>query len=112
MEVYIKWIKDGNIKGFVEMIDTDPFSEGLSLGSYFNSNVERDFSIEYLIIDADMQDNHGEETKKDFLLGLIQKVENLENTHILISSPSIESFIDTDDIYNYNEERYKDIKQK
>ncbi len=107
MEVYIKWIKDGNIKGFVEMIDTDPFSEGLSLGSYFNSNVERDFSIEYLIIDADMQDNHGEETKKDFLLGLIQKVENLENTHILISSPSIESFIDTDDIYNYNEERYK-----
>lgn len=111
-QIYIKWIKNADVVKFSMLLDEEleqGLNDGITLGSCYTAEPGIEFSTEYMIIDADMHDKLAGKTKQDFLKELISKIKKLDNSHILISSPSIESFIDEDDIYDYKDGKYKEM---
>lgn len=113
ISILIQWIKDGNITKFYEKLDSlfeDPYSDEISLQKVFCNDLNLEFSMEFILIDADMKDDIPKSTKKEFLLKLNELINKFDNTHLLISSPMIEGLFDSDDVYNYNSQYgYKKI---
>lgn len=110
INIYIKWIEDGSISVLNNKLDTEEFSDGINISAYYEINKNIEFSMEFIIIDADMKDHMKNGNKKDLIISLDKKIKNMDNTHLLISSPSIESLFDNQDKYSYNNQKsYKEI---
>lgn len=101
-DVYVKTIMDANIEKFYNLLISDEYANGVSLASYFDQSGEYEYAFEYIIIDADLKDKVSG-GKKELLLNLAAKVEKMENTTLLISSPQIEAISDTNELYKYEE---------
>lgn len=110
--IVVKWINNGDVLNFINNYKSDPYSEGLSLSNYYLSNdSEIEFSGEFLLIDLDSMDRIGNSSKVDFLKESYEIISQLDNTHMLISSPMFEAFFDVDSKFVKNSE-LKDYKDK